>query len=63
MPRSLSNLLNKLAEGIHKIKCKYANNKKCETCGIKYKDCERYDVILYKCFCCNRNYPNSLLET
>ena len=52
MPRSLSNLLNNPAEGIHKIKCKYANNKK--TVGIKYKDCERYldytnikgDVIL-----------------
>ena len=38
---SLSNLVNNVAEGIHKIKCKYEDNdKKCETCGIKYKDCD-----------------------
>ena len=37
---SLSNLVNNLAEGIHKVKCKYGHNdKKCETCGVKYKDC------------------------
>ena len=30
-----------LAEKIHKIKCKNGHdNKKCETCGIKYKDFE-----------------------
>ena len=41
MASSLSNHVNILAEGIHKIKCKYGHdNKKCETCGIKYKDCE-----------------------
>ena len=41
MVSSLSNLVNNLAEGIHKIKCKYGhNNKKCETNRIKYKDCE-----------------------
>ena len=39
--RSLSNLVDNLAEGIHKIKCKYGHdNKKYETCEIKYKDCE-----------------------
>ena len=38
---SLSNLVNNLADGTHKIKCKYGyDNKKCETGGIKYKDCE-----------------------
>ena len=37
----LSNLVNDLAERIHKIKCKNEhNNKKDKTCGIKYKDCE-----------------------
>ena len=37
---SLSNLVNNLAKGIHKVKCKYGHDdKKCETCGIKYKAC------------------------
>ena len=37
---SLSNCANNLAEGNHEIKCKNKqNNKKCESCGIKYKDC------------------------
>ena len=35
---SLSNFLNNLAEGIHKIKCKYGHNdKECETCVINTK--------------------------
>ena len=34
----LSNIFNNLSEGIHKIKCKNEHNdKKCKTCGIKYK--------------------------
>ena len=41
MASSLSNLVDNLFKGIHKIKYKYGhNNKRCETCGIKYKDCE-----------------------
>ena len=41
MTSSLSNLVDNLAEGIPKSKCKYGNgNKKCETNGIKYKDFE-----------------------
>ena len=33
MANSLSNLVNNLAEGIHKIKCKYGNEyKQCEIC-------------------------------
>ena len=41
MASSLSNLVNNLAEGIHKIKCKYEHdNKKCQTCGTKCKGCE-----------------------
>ena len=37
MTSSLSNLVNNLSEGLHRIKCKLGHNeKKCETCGIKY---------------------------
>ena len=40
MASSLSNLVNNLSEGIHKIKCKYGHDdKKCETCEIKYNYC------------------------
>ena len=39
MASALSNLAN-LSEGIHKIKSKYGHNdKKYETCRIKYCDC------------------------
>ena len=39
MASSLSNPDDNLAEGIHKIKCKYGHhNKACEMSGIKYKD-------------------------
>ena len=35
-----SNLVDNLRDGIHKIKGKYRHdNKKIETCGIKYKNC------------------------
>ena len=41
MTRSISNLVNNLAEWINKIKCKFGdNNKKCELCEIKYKGSE-----------------------
>ena len=41
MTSSLLNLADNLAEGVHKIKFKDRHdNKKCETRGIKYKDCE-----------------------
>ena len=65
MASSLSNLVINLSEGIHKIKCKYPHNdKKCETCRIKYKVCDCFlectnvkdDLIEYKCLCCNKNY-------
>ena len=46
-----SNRVNNLAEGIHKIKCKYGQDdvvgKRCGTCGGKYKDCN-----------CFLEYPN-----
>ena len=44
--------------------------KKCETCGIKYKNCEccleytsvKDDLIEYKCLCCNMNYHKKFDE-
>ena len=66
MARSLSNFVNNLSKGIHRIKCKYQHDdKRCETCGIKYnynshteyanfKD----DILEYKCLCCNKNYQH-----
>ena len=62
---SLSSLVDNPAEGIHKISCKYGHDdRKCETCGIKYKDCEycleytnvEDDLIEYKCLYCNKNF-------
>ena len=50
---SISNLVNNLLEGIHKIKCKYRHNK-CETCGITYE--------LYGCFLECTNYKDDLIE-
>ena len=67
MASSLSNLVNILSERIHKIKCKYKHDdKKRETCGIKYKYCDCFseymnfknDLIEYKCLCCNKNYKH-----
>ena len=41
MSSSLSNLVNNLSKRIHKVKCKYGHGgTKCETCRIKYKDCD-----------------------
>ena len=43
MASSLSNLVNNLCEGIHKIKCKFGHDdKKFETCGIKLKYCNYF---------------------
>ena len=37
---SLSNLINIIVEGIHKIECKYGHNHKTfETCRIIFKNC------------------------
>ena len=57
MARSLSNLVNNLSKGVHH------DNKKCETCRIKYKYCDCFleyanfkdDLIEYECLCCNKN--------
>ena len=41
MASSLSSLVKNLSEGVNKIKFKYGHdNKKCETCRIKYKYCD-----------------------
>ena len=69
--RSVSNLVNNLAIGIHKTKCKFEYyNKECETCKTKYKDCEcfleytnvKVDLIECKCLCFNKNYQKKLTE-
>ena len=39
MVSSLSNLVNNLSKGIHKIKCEL-DNKKSKTCRIKYNYCD-----------------------
>ena len=40
MASSLWNLVKDFPEGTHNIKCKCGDNdKKCKTCGIKYKYC------------------------
>ena len=68
---SLSNIVDNLAEGIHKTKCKYGHDdKKCETCRIKYKNClccleytnVKDDSKLYKSLCCNRNHQKKFVE-
>ena len=52
MTSSLSNPVNNVAERIHQIKYKYKHDdKKCETCRIKYKffDCFlEYKNLKYK---------------
>ena len=71
MASSLSGLVNNLAEGVHKIKCKYEhNNKKIEPCGIRYKDCEwrleypsvKNYLIEYKCIYCVKNNRKNLMK-
>ena len=56
MASSLSNLVDNLAKGIHKIKCR-----NCDTCCIDYTNAE--DVLIeYKCLCCNKDYQKSLMK-
>ena len=63
MASSLLNLVNNLSERFHRIKCKLGHDdKKCETCRIKYKYCGcfleftnfKYDLIECRCLCCNK---------
>ena len=66
---NFTNLVDKFAEGIYEIKCKNKHdNKKCEACGIKYKDCNCFlgytnvkdNLILNKCLRCNKNYQKKV---
>ena len=55
MASSLSNLVNNLCEGLHRIKCKLGQEgKKCETYGIKYK--------YWDCFLEYTNFKDDLIE-
>ena len=55
MASSLSNLVNNLSEGVRTIECKFVHDdKKCETCGIKYK--------YYNCFLKYTNFKDHLIE-
>ena len=67
MAISLPNLGNNFSNGIHRIKYKFEHHdKKCETCGIKYKYCDCFleytnfqdNLIEYKCLCCSKNYQH-----
>ena len=71
MATSLSNLLNYLSEGLHRIKYNLGkDNKKCETCGSEYKYCDWFleytnfkdDLQKYKCSCCSKNYQYTFDE-
>ena len=67
---SLSNIADSLTEIIHEIWCKYGQENKSEEYGVKYKDCEcyleyinvKYDLLIYKCSFCNRNYQKKFDE-
>ena len=52
---SLSNLVDNLAEGIHKIKCKDCN------CFLEYESVKD-NLIKYKCLSGNKDYSNKLDE-
>ena len=67
----LSNLVNNLSEELHRIKCKLEHDdKKCHTCGIKYKYYHCFleyknfkdDLIEYKYLCCDKNYQQKFDE-
>ena len=69
MGSSFSDLVNNLSEGINKIQCKYRHDdKKCETCRIKYKYCNCFlvctiskgNLIEYNCFMLQQNLSTKL---
>ena len=53
MASSLSNLVDNLAEGIHKIKCKDCNY------FLEYESFN-YNLIKYECLSCDKNYSNKI---
>ena len=71
MTSSLSNSVNNVATGIHKIIFKYANdNKKYETYRTKYNSSEcclqqtnvKDALIEFKYLCCNKNYQKKFVK-
>ena len=71
MASSLSNLVNNLAERVHKIKYNNGHdNKKREIFVIKYKDCEccrkymnvKDESTVFKCLRCNRKFQKKFNE-
>ena len=72
MASLLSSLVNKFAEGIHEIKCKYGyDDKACKKFGIKYKDwgcCLEYTsfkdyLIVYDCLLCKKSTKKCFVKT
>ena len=55
MTSSLSNIVDNLAEGIHKTKCKNCD------CSLEYESVKN-NLIKYKCLSCNKDYSNKLDE-
>ena len=55
MTTSLSNLVDNLAQGIHKIKCKDCD------CFFEYESVKD-DLIEYKYLSCNKDYSNKIDE-
>ena len=55
MESSLSNLVDNLTEGIHKIQCKDCG------CFLRYKRVEG-NMIIYECLSCNEFYSKKLNE-
>ena len=55
MASSLSYLIDNLAEGIHKIKCKDCD------CFFEYESV-KYNLIRYKRLSCNKSYSNKIDE-
>ena len=53
MATSLSNLVDNLKEGIHKVKCKYWD------CLLQYESIKD-NLIKYKCLSCNKDYSNKI---
>ena len=71
MANTLSSFVNNLSVGIHKIKRKHGrDDKKCLTCGIKYKDLDCFleytnlkDVLAeYKCLSLRKNHQQTFDE-
>ena len=71
MTSSLSNLVNNLFKGIHRITRKYGHDdKKCKTFGIEYKYSHYFleytnfkdHLVEYKYLCSNKNYHHRFDE-